>query len=133
MEHYRKRRMEGRDSGDGLELARSLGRQHLCNFGDQFGGGREAKEGALLWRRKTRAGGRASMDGVLRRLQDRQDSLGARGSEGAAEQLASSQEQLRVGDAGDRWRTHLRVLWQRRFVLLRHDGQGALVKTIWSI
>src|SRR5262249_34583007 len=84
------------------------------------------------WRRETHAYRSSSLDGLLCRLQERQNTLGARGLQRSPRKFSSPQEQLRVGNAGDRRRTSLRLLWQRGSVLLRHERQAALVQELRS-
>ena len=63
---------------------------------------------------RTRASGRTPLDDLRRRLPDGQDPLGARARARRAEGPAAHQEQLRVGNAGHRRRTDLRLLRQHR-------------------
>ena len=93
------------------------------------GAGRSAQARAVLRRRTAGVHGAAPVDGLRRRLRDRQGAV----VEGSAQRRAAAaeapQEQLRVGDAGHRRRARLLLLRQRRPVRVRHEGHAGLVET----
>ena len=116
LERDRERRLEDRHPGPRLELADRLGRSHLPDVGNQRRQGSRRRSRASTIRATTTAtgGGRSALDGLRRRLQDRQGPLGARAAQGAPPLLRAHQEQLRVGNAGHRRRARLRLLRQHR-------------------
>ena len=114
-------------------VARDL-RQRLRRRAAEAGAQRSADHGEAPRARSRVAAGsrRAAVHGLQLRRQDRQGALGAAGAQGPADRRPAPQEHLRVGDAGDRRRTHLRAVRQHRPVLLR-DGRQAAVDATRSI
>src|SRR5262249_25657696 len=91
------------------------------------------EKGSLLRRRAQTSNRQSSVDGLLCRLQDRQDSMGARSEEGSAREPSPLEKQLRFGDSRDRWRARLRLLRERGPVLLRNERQVAVVEEVGAV
>ena len=69
---------------------------------------------------------RDPLHGLRLRRQQRQAEMGARSAQGRAVRRTPSQEHVRVGNAGHRWRAALRLLRQRRPVRVFARRQAAV-------
>ena len=97
--------LEDSDSRLRMVVAGDVGKPHLPDHRGQLRSGGSAQERPLQWRKPSGApAGFPSLDGAMRRLPKRQEGVGAAGPRRRAANPASSEEHLRVGNAGHRRR-----------------------------
>jgi hypothetical protein len=126
------RRLEGRSSGCGMELADRLGRPYLRDECRQHRGRRSACGACVHGGRSRVHEGVTQMGPLRRRLQDRPPPVGT-GSRDASAEGKAPEEQLRLGNAHDRRRARVCVLRQRRTVRFRYERQAGLVASDGAI